>query len=274
MILGWSKDCDILKVEVMLSCMNQKDFSIIDRMKITTDVVVVNQCDHDGVKIFEKDGRRVVWCDSTERGVSKSRNMGLKYIRQEICLLADDDEIFFDDYEQKILDAFNGKENPDLVFFNLTTQNPKQKWYINPCIKRIHFFNIMRYGSPRAAFKKEKANGMRFDEKFGPGMFFYSGEDSLFFMGFLKRKMRVFANPACLATIDDGDSSWFEGYTDRYFMTKGAVFERMSHLYSILLILQYILRHQDETKGRGLLYSCKKMFEGRRMVREMDLGNK
>lgn len=265
-ILNWNKDCDILKVEVILSCMNQNDFSIIERMRITTDVVVVNQCDVDSVEVLQRNGSRIVWCNSTERGVSKSRNMGLKYARNDICLLADDDEIFMDDYEQKVLKAFQQLGDPDLVFFNLMPKNPKQKWHVNQNAKKIYFYNIMRYGAPRAAFKRQKAKDVLFDEDFGPGTELYSGEDTLFFMEFIKRKMKICASSSCLAIIDDGDSTWFEGYTERYFLTKGAVFERISHNYSIALIMQYILRHYNETKELGFLVCCMKMLEGRRLI--------
>lgn len=40
----------MMKVEVLLSCMNQKDFSIIEKINIHSDAIIVNQCNHNCVK--------------------------------------------------------------------------------------------------------------------------------------------------------------------------------------------------------------------------------
>ena len=37
-----------LKLEVMISCMNQVDCSLVERSGITSDVIMINQCDEKG----------------------------------------------------------------------------------------------------------------------------------------------------------------------------------------------------------------------------------
>ena len=87
--------------------MHQKDDSIIKKSNLQTDAVVVNQCDRDSIEDFfflNKDNKRchVIFISTTERGLSRSRNMAIKNaIDADICLLSDDDERFEDDYENK-----------------------------------------------------------------------------------------------------------------------------------------------------------------------------
>ena len=71
--------------------MNQKDYSLIDKMRIKTDAVVVNQCQEDNSQEFIKNGHRIRWINSSTRGLSISRNICLENATADICLIADDD---------------------------------------------------------------------------------------------------------------------------------------------------------------------------------------
>ena len=100
-----------MRVEVLISCMHQKDASIVARTNVQSDVLVVNQCDRDGYDEFtfiNKSGKsclaRII--HTTERGLSKSRNMALKNAKGDVCLICDDDEVMEDDYVEKIVVAF------------------------------------------------------------------------------------------------------------------------------------------------------------------------
>lgn len=39
-----------MTLNILISCMHQKDASIIKRSNVQSDVVVVNQCDHDSIE--------------------------------------------------------------------------------------------------------------------------------------------------------------------------------------------------------------------------------
>lgn len=43
--------------------------------------------------------------------------------------------------------------------------------------------------------------------------------------------MKIFASPEYIADIDQSDSSWFEGYTEKYFNVSGMV---LSEIYPFL----------------------------------------
>ena len=71
-----------------------------------SDAVVVNQCNSDGKTLLKYKGYDILWIDSTERGLSRSRNMALKNADGEICILCDDDEKMTEGYPELINKAF------------------------------------------------------------------------------------------------------------------------------------------------------------------------
>ncbi|CEP47881.1 Glycosyl transferase family 2 [[Clostridium] sordellii] len=88
-------------LEVLVSTMNQKDYSLIKKMNIQTDALFINQCDlnqYEELKKYEKNIRII---SNTERGLSKSRNQALLNAKGDICLIADDDIKYVDGYEKK-----------------------------------------------------------------------------------------------------------------------------------------------------------------------------
>ena len=101
------------KLEILLSCMHQTD-EIIKRSNIRCNVTVVNQCDKDDKRTIPIDGKDdgcvANWIDSTERGLSRSRNMALQSASFDFCLISDDDEVFVDGVDTIIEKAF--KDNP------------------------------------------------------------------------------------------------------------------------------------------------------------------
>ena len=108
------------RLEVLISCMNQSDNAIVRKTNIRSNVLVINQCNIEKVEEYNDSyGNHVRFIHSKERGLSKSRNMGLKFAKSEICLLCDDDEIFDSNYVSKVLSSFDENPKADLVCFAL-----------------------------------------------------------------------------------------------------------------------------------------------------------
>ena len=103
------------KFQVLLSAMGLADESYLDTLNVKSDAVIINQCDRDSKKTVERniDGKitHVTYIESTERGLSRSRNMALKNAEADICILCDNDVEYVDGYEDIILKEF--KDNPE-----------------------------------------------------------------------------------------------------------------------------------------------------------------
>ena len=95
------------KLEILLSCMHQT-VDIIERSNIKCNATIVNQCDKDDKRMFEfysnEETSMINWIDSSERGLSRSRNMALHSASCDYCLISDDDEVFVDGID-KIIEA-------------------------------------------------------------------------------------------------------------------------------------------------------------------------
>lgn len=105
-----------MSVEILISCMYQNDFSIVKKSNIQSDAIIVNQTNIDKVEIKEYDFGIVKMISTTERGLSKSRNMALKNSTADFCVICDDDEVLTDNYVEMVEEAYN-QTNADVIVF-------------------------------------------------------------------------------------------------------------------------------------------------------------
>lgn len=245
-----------MRVQILMSVMNQVDHSIVIKSNISSDAIVINQSDKFSRETFIHKGYSVQFYTFDEKGVGLSRNSALDRADADIILFADDDLIYTNDYQAKILAAF--KENPDadLIMFNVTSTNVKRPSADVLKPTRIRRHNSLKFGTYRVAARLNSIRiaNLSFSLLFGGGAKYSSGEDSLFIFNALKKGLKIIALPITIATVSHGESTWFNGYTDKYFKDKGALFYALSSRLYILLILQYIIRkHRSEPKLLGKL---------------------
>lgn len=236
--------------EVLLSCMYQTDFSIAYKSKIQSDLLIINQTDSNNYQEICVDGHLWRMISTTERGLSKSRNMALRNARGKICLLSDDDQVFEDNYESVILDAFRSVREATIIAFNINRKNDTTitKYYT---IKEIKEANKERcFQSSMIAMRLENIlnHSIWFNENIGSGTNWGAGEETLFQIDVRKKGMKIFEYPALISTMDcSNGSQWFNGYDEQYFYNSGAfrqlstsnVFKReMRNLYLVFIKLR------------------------------------
>ena len=67
-----------MNLEVLLATIDQKDDSVLDEMKVKSDVIVCNQTNEKtDYRIYTKNDHQVRWYDFQERGVGLNRNNAL-----------------------------------------------------------------------------------------------------------------------------------------------------------------------------------------------------
>ena len=238
-----------MKLEVLLSTMHQKDFAVADSSNIESDCIIINQCDEESFKSENRDGHIIRMFSTKERGLSRSRNMALKEALADICLLADDDEVFTEDYANTIIDAFKKVPQADILIFNIIEKNHKVK--TETMIKSIKKVPKHRfYGSVRIAFKRHKIinSNLYFDTNFGTGSGLYSmGEDSLFLRAAHKKGLKIYAYPATIASVDFSTSTWFKGYDKKYFYDIGAFLSAAFPNLKKILSFYYVFKLKNRT---------------------------
>lgn len=262
-----------MNVQVLVATMHQKrvDYSLLDRLNIQSGAVVVNQCDRDEVHKIEYKGNQIVWIDSTERGLSRSRNMALRYAEAEICLIADDDEVLVSDYSKMIERAFAENCTASMIRFQIDGIGKEFKRY-PPNKQPIGFLKSMKMSSVEMAFKRNDIveKNLVFDELLGTGAEFNHGEENAFVFDCLKKGLKIFYIPVAIAKLHIGNSTWFQGYNEKYFLGSGASYAAMSKSFAWLFIMQFAVRHyklyKDEISfSNAVLY----MFAGKKRYLHM-----
>lgn len=230
-----------LKLEILMSVMHQTDFSIVKKTKVTSDAIIINQCEENKYdELVLENGSSWRMFSVTDRGLSRSRNLGIENARGDIILLCDDDEFLEKGYDKIILNAYEQLPDADAIVFNVTRiNNPMKKSYYK--IDKIRKAPSYRgYGSVMLTFRLDsiQKHNIRMCEKFGAGTAWGGGEDSLFEDDIRKCGLNMYEYPATIATIDYGNgSTWFKGYTEEVFYNAGAFNE---YKYKGKIILKYL----------------------------------
>lgn len=214
-----------MKLEVLISCMHQKDSSIIIKSNIQSDVLIINQCDEEKKEefIFQNNKGENCKCrmiHTKERGLSKSRNMAVRNAIGDICLICDDDEVLESDYVENITTAFEKNENKDIIAFRLN--HPTRKYSMRPY--NIGLLRSAQVGSWQIAFRRLKIyNNVCFCEKMGSGTGNGGGEENKFLVDCIRKGLKIMYVPNLIATVAQTQSMWFHGYTEKYWIDRGWV---------------------------------------------------
>lgn len=217
--------CDF---EVLLSCMHQEDFQIAYKTKIDSDLLIINQCDKEDYQEQVVNGYLWRMISTTERGLSRSRNMALANARGKVCLLCDDDEIYCEGYRNTVLSAFLQLPQASLIGFNVHRINVsmKKKYYTITKAKETDSYRT--FASPMVAFRLEDimSHDIHFNELFGSGTPWGPGEDSLLQKDARNKGLKLYEYPDYIATQDySNESKWFHGYNEEYWYNQGAFAE-------------------------------------------------
>lgn len=233
-----------MKIQVLVATMNQKDHSLLKKININSDAIVGNQCEFNSIEKFKYNNHDVIYLNFNEKGVGLNRNNTLMRATGDICLFADDDMVYENDYVEKIEKAYLENPNADVIIFNLIEKKPKR--YIIRKKTRINYLNYLRYGTARISFKLKsiRENAIYFNQCFGGGTEHCHGEDNLFLTACLKNKLKVYAVPIYIATLtEERESSWNNGYDKKYLKDQGKLYRAISKKWWRMLCLQDAIRH-------------------------------
>ncbi len=246
-----------MTLTVLISCMHQDNHDIIKKSNVQTDVVVVNQCDRNLVESFDFVNKKGETChakfiNTTERGLSRSRNMAIANAEDaDVCLICDDDEYLFDDYPQKILDSYKEEPEADIIAFSLDRKD-HPKVFPNKKFK-LGFKSIGQISSLQISFRRNRIvnTDINFDVKMGSGSGNGGGEENMFLHTCRRKGLKMMYFPKVIATIlSTGNSKWFKGYTNEYFRNLGWVTRRIHGTFvGALYLFMWFLKHRKMYKS-------------------------
>lgn len=233
-----------LTLQGLIVTMHQKDCTLPEKMNLQSSALIGNQCDENKVETFSYNGNEITMYSCAERGVGLNRNHLLMRADADIVLFADDDVIYDDGYAEEVIKAFKEHPEADVITFNVVPIPDTIPPDLNHKWKRVRKLNCLKYGAPRIAARLNKLRdkNLYFSLLFGGGAKYSSGEDSLFIMDCVKSGLKVYAMPVKIGNVQFETSSWFTGYTEKYFKDKGLFFYYLSRKVYKILCLQYCIR--------------------------------
>lgn len=251
------------KVEVLMSVMMQENLEIIKKTNISSDVLVINQCDTNKIAESRMNRQHMRCICTTERGLSRSRNMAMQNAKGDLCLLCDDDEKLDDDYVKKIISEFCKRPEADIICFMVGRRNKKYPMKAF----RVGYYSSLRISSVQMAFRRDSIirSGVRFDENFGAGSRNGSGEENIFMFDCLKNRLKIFYVPVHIGELLPSESTWFHGFDQSYFVKRGRIFRRLfgtcGYIHSIYFAL---FKYKRYRKDVSFFNAVKYMYVGMR----------
>jgi hypothetical protein len=109
---------------------------------------------------------------------------------------------------------------------------------------KVDFLHSMKIASFQITFKRMSIvdNNIRFNELFGAGAKYTCGEENILLVEAIKKGLKIYFVNKNIAIVDHNESTWFNGFDERLFRTKGAMFYEMNNKLAHLLILQFAIR--------------------------------
>lgn len=257
----------LAKTEILLSCMFLSDSKeMIKRSHITSDTVIINQCDEENYKEENICSALLRTFSVTDRGLTKSRNLAISKSQADICIICDDDEIFNDGYEKAVSSAYDALPDADIIIFDMVDR--PLKW--GNSIKRLGYIDLMSVSSWQITFRREKllASGVLFDENMGAGSGNGAEEEFRFLTQCRKAKLRIYHYPFRLASVAQTQSTWFKGFDEEFFVNRGNTTRYIMGLpLSVLYAAYYAFAKRKQLSGMSMLrafsYTVKGIKENR-----------
>ena len=205
-----------MSLGVLISSMNQTDFDLINSSNLKeVNTIIINQNGEE--KTVEKGIHKMI-CTSS-KGLSKSRNIALDNSIFDISVISDDDETFFDNMEELVRKGYDNNPKADIIVFKIKNLN---KRYFKKA-KRLSKYELLKVSSVQITFKTKaiKDAQIRFNEKLGAGTGNGAGEENKFLLDCYKKGLKIYFVPVEIGQLNESESSWFHGYTDKWFYNRG-----------------------------------------------------
>lgn len=204
------------------------------------EVIIIDQSDDDGIKdklsIFEIN---IKYVRTKIRGLSRARNIGIKLAKGEYICLVDDDGF----YENNVLEKANEvimKTSPDVLGGQIVDRVAELK-LVDRQDGYVSWLDVFKtFMSPSMIIKKNFIEKVLFDEQFGVGAKYGSGEESDIVFRALSGKNKVYFTNLFRVnhSLTKNDSDRVYSYAYGY----GALCKKIYNKYSVTWGLYFIMK--------------------------------
>lgn len=257
-------------IELLVSTMKQTNIlKLVQDMNIRTNAIIINQIAKYEYKEFDYTGKKIKCYSFNEVGVGSSRNNALLRSEAEICILADDDISYYDDYAEQIIAQYEKYIDADVLIFNLDEKS-SQRYKIDKPM-RINWMNYTKFGAARISFRRTSILKKRiaFSTLFGGGATYSAGEDTLFIHDCLKNGLKIIAVPVTIGLLKPSVSTWFTGYNKKLLMDTGACYSELFGIQYYPRVLLFVVKNKKKymEDGIGMLQAFRLIMSGKKMYK-------
>lgn len=232
------------RLQTLVSAVNQKVEHMAEQMHLESDAIIINQCDENAYQEYDYHGNRIQCYSFAEKGVGLSRTNALLRASAEICLFSDEDIIYEEGYAERVVREFDRHPEADMLLFNMKVGEARATYHTEQ-FHRVHIYNAGRYPTYSFAIRREKLHraNVTFSLLFGGGAPYSNGEDSLFLKDCLKKGLKVYATPVNLGSETERESTWFNGYHEKFFYDRGVLYHYLYGKLAVPMAWRFLLAH-------------------------------
>ncbi len=231
-------------LEILVSTMNRNSLDFLIPMFpfchfSEFSILIINQTQENNVLVSEFQSVRVI--NSFEKGLSKSRNLALKNAIGKIVLIADDDVVFFPDFQQNILKEYNQNQEITAICFQTITNQGFLYSNYSKSKKKLSYSNLSKVLSIELTCRVEKlkSKNCSFNEFFGLGSKFQDSETFFFLRNIKHKGLKVLFVPVSIV-IHKSFSSSDEASSERVIYARMAGFYKRYGFIAYILLFKYI----------------------------------
>lgn len=206
----------------------------LSKQKVSIEVIIVSQDNYDAVqKIIERYqiNYSINHIHNKEKGLSKARNTALSICNGFVVTFSDDDCWYKEGSLDYAYQHFKSNQDSELHGYVFQIYDPIKKtpYKEYPKLKKnqLTFKDVFRVSSIELFFNLQflRESGILFDENFGLGAKYNSGEENIFINDILKRKGKIAYIPEVIVYHQVPTSS--SRLNDGNFIGKGPMLTRM-----------------------------------------------
>lgn len=236
-----------MRLQTLVSCVKQNMDTIAETMNLDSDAIVINQCDENAYTEYDYKGNLIRCYSFNERGVGLSRNNALLRADSDIVLFSDEDIRYNDGYAEIVLKEFEKHPGADMILFNFDVIEERATYHTN-AEHKVTRLNCGRYPTYSFAIRREKLHkaNITFSLLFGGGAKYSNGEDSLFIRECISKGLKAIAVPVTLGKEEPRPSTWFHGYTEKFFYDRGVLYKPLYGPFAKILALRFLLKNKGQ----------------------------
>lgn len=236
--------------QILISTTDSKFLARLNN--VPTDYLVINQLINDSTSVG---GPSVL--SYREIGLARSRNRAIDMATGDICLISDDDVEYLPEIVSVIQSAFDQNPDADIITFQIEAPDGQS---FRPYREGPFWHNkrsVMSVCSVEIAFRRKAilASHLKFDERFGLGACFPTGEEIIFLCDAIDKGLKILSYPSFIVTHPLETSGARLRNNPQLIEAKGAMFSRIFGIYSFFISFLFAQR-----KYRGSGFSLLRFY--------------